>query len=67
MQYVKIYLGSDGYDTKQGYWMKIIEKSWHDLSGVTMRIEFMAKRLLSTTGGRGAYLLATPLYVASVD
>jgi hypothetical protein len=65
--YVKMYLGADGSDTKQGYWMKIIEKSWHDLSGVTMRIEFIAKRLLTIKGNRGAYLLATPLYVASVD
>jgi len=63
--YVRMYLGTDQSDTKHDYWRKIIEHGYRDLSDVTMSIEFLAKRLLSITGNRGTYLLATPLYVAT--
>jgi hypothetical protein len=65
--HIKMELGCDESDTKQGSWMKIIEKSRYDIAGDVINIEFLAKRLLFLNGNRGKYLLATPLYIARVD
>jgi hypothetical protein len=61
------YFGGDDTDTEEGYWMKVIEKSRYDLSGASMQIQFLARRLFVTEGPRGKYVLATPLYVTAGD